>query len=231
MKADWERTLYFMMFGVAEDHDSNPIKMGLGHLKSRGEAKFVSVNPVKTGYSAIADEWVGIRPGTDGLFAGALIHELLAAEKIDWDYLARYTNAPWLVIQAPGTADDGLFARDRDGNPLILDGKTKKLVSALEAGGSPVMNGSVDIAGQRAVPAFHLMAKRFLDKSYSPEEAEKSCGVSAETIRRIAAELAHAAFERSIPRLSVGPSPCMPCAVFQPIPTGFIPVASCICCK
>ena len=96
---DWERTLYFMMFGVAEDHDSNPIKMGLGHLKSRGEAKFVSVNPVKTGYSAIADEWVGIRPGTDGLFAGALIHELLAAEKIDWDYLARYTNAPWLVIQ------------------------------------------------------------------------------------------------------------------------------------
>ncbi|MDF1750204.1 MAG: molybdopterin-dependent oxidoreductase, partial [Alphaproteobacteria bacterium] len=195
---DWERTLYFIMFGVAEDHDSNPIKMGLGRLKSRGAAKFVSVNPVKTGYSAIADEWVGIRPGTDGLFAGAIIHELLAAEKIDWDYLARYTNAPWLVIQAPGTADDGLFARDRDGNPLILDGKTNKLVSALEAGGSPVMSGSVDIAGQRVVPAFHLMAERFLDKSYSPEEAEKACGVPAATIRRIAAEMAHAAFERSI---------------------------------
>ena len=26
---DWENTLYFMMFGVAEDHDSNPIKIGL----------------------------------------------------------------------------------------------------------------------------------------------------------------------------------------------------------
>ncbi len=60
------------------------------------------------------------------------------------------------------------------------------------------MWASVASAGQRAVPAFHLMAKRFLDKSYSPEEAEKSCGVSAETIRRIAAELAHAAVERSI---------------------------------
>ena len=47
------------MFGVAEDHDSNPIKIGLGKLKGRG-AKFVSVNPVKTGYSAIADEWLGI---------------------------------------------------------------------------------------------------------------------------------------------------------------------------
>ena len=56
-----------MLFGVAEDHDSNPIKIGLGKLKARG-AKFVAVNPVRTGYSAIADEWIGIRPGTDGLF-------------------------------------------------------------------------------------------------------------------------------------------------------------------
>jgi hypothetical protein len=30
-------------------------------------AKFISVNPVRTGYSAIADQWIGIRPGTDGL--------------------------------------------------------------------------------------------------------------------------------------------------------------------
>ena len=31
---DWEHTRYFMMFGVAEDHDSNPIKIGLGKLKA-----------------------------------------------------------------------------------------------------------------------------------------------------------------------------------------------------
>ena len=52
---DWELTRYFMMFGCAEDHDSNPIKIGLGVLKGNG-AKFVGVNPIKTGYSAIADE-------------------------------------------------------------------------------------------------------------------------------------------------------------------------------
>ena len=57
---DWENTRYFMMFGVAEDHDSNPIKTGLGQIKGRENTKFVSVNPVRTGYSAIADEWVGI---------------------------------------------------------------------------------------------------------------------------------------------------------------------------
>ena len=67
---DWDHTRYFLMFGVAEDHASNPIKMALGKLKKRG-VKVVSVNPVRTGYSAIADEWIGIRPGTDGLFVAA----------------------------------------------------------------------------------------------------------------------------------------------------------------
>ncbi|MEM1267974.1 MAG: molybdopterin-dependent oxidoreductase, partial [Pseudomonadota bacterium] len=33
---DWERTELFLLFGTAEDHDSNPIKMGLGRLKERG---------------------------------------------------------------------------------------------------------------------------------------------------------------------------------------------------
>ncbi|MBM3559348.1 MAG: formate dehydrogenase, partial [Alphaproteobacteria bacterium] len=74
---DWERTRYLLMFGVAEDHDSNPIKAGIGKLKARAGTKFVSVNPVRTGYSAVADEWVPIRPGTDGAFVLALVHEVL----------------------------------------------------------------------------------------------------------------------------------------------------------
>ena len=99
---DWDHTRYLMLFGVAAEHDSHPIKIGLGRLKTRGDAKVVSVNPIQTGYSAIADEWIGIRPGTDGLFVLALIHELLKADRIDWDYLGRYTNAGWLVIQDRG---------------------------------------------------------------------------------------------------------------------------------
>jgi anaerobic selenocysteine-containing dehydrogenase len=106
--------------GRAEDHDSNPIKLGLGKLKARG-AKIVAVNPVRTGYGAIADEWIGIRPGTDGLFAFALIHELLRSDRIDLDYLVRFANAHWLVVRNPGGADDGLFARDAEGRVLCHD--------------------------------------------------------------------------------------------------------------
>jgi len=52
---DWEHTQYLMLWGVAEDHDSNPIKLGLGKLKARG-AKIVAVNPVRSGYGDQGDE-------------------------------------------------------------------------------------------------------------------------------------------------------------------------------
>jgi anaerobic selenocysteine-containing dehydrogenase len=194
---DWLHTRFFMMFGVAEDHDSNPIKIALSGLRQRG-ARFVSVNPVRTGYSAIADEWVGIRPGTDGLFAMALIHELLKSDRIDLDYLVRYTNAPWLVIQAPGAADDGLFARNEAGEPLVLEASGSLASSAATGVASRLIGDAALSDGRRAVPVFQLVAERYLDERYAPAAVAETCGVPAATIRRLAKELAHAAFEEEI---------------------------------
>ncbi|MEC7490255.1 MAG: molybdopterin oxidoreductase family protein [Pseudomonadota bacterium] len=195
---DWEKTLYFMMFGIAEDHNSNPIKMGLATLKKRG-VKFVSINPVKTGYSAIADEWVGLRPGTDGAFVMAIIHELLHADKIDLEYLIRYTNAPWLVIRDKGAPDDGLFARGADGEPLCWDQNTKQIADARLAGVAPKVVGEIRLDdGRIAIPAFQIMANRYMESTYGPEVAALRTGIAAHHIRRIAAELAETAFEKAI---------------------------------
>ena len=195
---DWEHARIFMLWGVAEDHDSNPIKLGLGKLKARG-AKIIAVNPVRSGYGAIADEWIGIRPGTDGLFAFALIHELLKADRIDLDYLVRYTNAHWLVIRNPGGFDDGLFARDADGKPLCWDRTTTAGVDASRIDVSPAVVGEYTLAdGRRVVPVFHLVAERYLDPQYAPEAVSERCGIPADTICRIARELAEAAFEHPV---------------------------------
>ncbi len=195
---DWERSRYLLMFGVAEDHNSNPIKMGLATLRERG-AKFVSVNPVRTGYSAIADEWLGITPGTDGLFAIALIHELLRAGKVDLDYLIRYTNAPWLVLRDPGGPEDGLFARDGEGCPLVWDRERDMAVPGADPNAKPTMTGEVTLPdGRRAVPVFALIAERYLDPANAPDAVAERTGIPAATIRRIAAELARAAFEEEI---------------------------------
>ncbi len=195
---DWHHTKYFMLFGVAEDHASNPIKTGLGKLKKRG-AKIVAINPVKTGYSAIADEWIGITPGTDGLFAGALIHTLLEAQRIDGEYLLRFTNAPWLVIENPGAADDGLVLRNAAGTALVYDPQTEGTKVAGTYGINPPLMGRFTLAdGRKVVTSFTLVAERFLSKDYAPETVAAQCGVPAATIRRIAAELAHTAFEETI---------------------------------
>ena len=194
---DWEHTRYLMLWGVAEDHDSNPIKLGLGQLKARG-AKIVAVNPVRTGYGAVADEWIGIRPGTDGLFAFALIHELLKADRIDLDYLVRYANAHWLVREAPGEADDGLFVRDAAGKPQCWDRAGGTLADAGATGLSPSVVGVVELPdGGRARPVFELVAARYLDPQYAPEAVSARCGVPADDIRRIARELAAAAFDHA----------------------------------
>ncbi|MDB5360517.1 MAG: formate dehydrogenase [Rhodospirillales bacterium] len=194
---DWEHSNYFLLFGVAEDHGSNPLKIGLSRLKARG-AKIVSINPIRTGYSAIADEWLGIRPGTDGLLVASLIRELLRAQAIDKDALTQTSNAAWLVIDAPGAADDGLIARDEAGHPLTLDA-AGKVGRAFDPDRTPVLGGTATLAdGRRAVPSFQLMAARFLDDRYDPETVSAETGIEAATIRRIAAELAAAAFSSQL---------------------------------
>ena len=118
---DLDRAKLFVMIGTAEDHHSNPMKIALSKFKRAG-GRFVSINPVRTGYSAIADEWVPIKPGTDGALLLALIHEIIALGLYDREFLARYTNAGQLVNQdarqRPVRHDAAQRRRPTIANPL-----------------------------------------------------------------------------------------------------------------
>src|SRR5215217_4379764 len=119
---DLERAKLFVMIGTAEDHHSNPMKMALGKFKRAG-GRFISINPVRTGYSAIADEWIPIKPGTDGALFMALLHELVATGLYDRAFLARYTNAGYLIDLDPSSERYGLPVSSgedpRHGNPYF----------------------------------------------------------------------------------------------------------------
>ncbi len=195
---DWDLTEMFVLFGVAEDHDSNPIKIGLGKVKGRGK-RVVSVNPVQTGYAAISDDWYGITPGTDGLLIIALIRELMLSGNIDVDYLRRYTNSPWLVIRNPGAENDGLFLRDAAGEPQILDRTTGEAVSHKSKNASSAMHGQISLdGGGMAVPAFMILTETYMDDAYAPEAVADTTGISANRIRQFAADLAEAAFTKEV---------------------------------
>jgi sulfite dehydrogenase (quinone) subunit SoeA len=202
---DLERSKLFIMIGTAEDHHSNPLKIELSKFKRNG-GRFVSINPVRTGYSAIADEWVPIKPGTDGALLLALCHELIARGLYDREFLARYTNAGQLVKQDPDADDFGLFAMDPEGDKINADYPHNKywwdrlsdrLVPTHTPGADPRLRGSYALPdGTPVKPAFQLLLERL--KEHTPEWAEGICGVPADTIRRLAHEMGVTARDQKI---------------------------------
>jgi anaerobic selenocysteine-containing dehydrogenase len=159
----------------------------------------VAVNPVRTGYQAIADEWVAIRPGTDALLALSMAHVLLKHEQFDWEFLIRYTNSPWLVVDTPGQKGDGLFARDKDGNVLAFDLEQEAFVDAKQPGIKPALFWEGTLPdGRPAKSVMSVMAEKYLDEQYAPENVAPVTDVPAEQIERMALEMAHVAFKETI---------------------------------
>ncbi|MDE2791665.1 MAG: molybdopterin oxidoreductase family protein [Paracoccaceae bacterium] len=194
---DWERTRLFMIFGVAEDHDSNPIKLGISRLKDRG-VRIIAVNPVRTGYNAVADEWVGITPGTDGLLILSIVHLLLKSGRIDLEYLAQFTNAAFLVDAGAESETRGLFLRDGEERELILDRTTGETVPWSDVGTRPDLTGEVHRNGTVYRPVLRFIIERYVNDAFAPEAVAQRCGISARRIRRLAAELADVAFNQAI---------------------------------
>ncbi|MCY0884669.1 MAG: molybdopterin-dependent oxidoreductase [Firmicutes bacterium] len=191
---DLERARWFMLLGVAEDHPSNPLKLGLGALKERG-GRLVVVNPIKSGYGALADEWVPIRPGTDGALLMAFMQVLVREGLYDAEYLRRYTNAPALVYQAPGTPYDGRLAVADDGEWLVAL-PSGRVVPFMEARGHGMLEAEAVVNGRRAVSAFSLFRRRLQEAD--PAWAAGITGIPAATIERLAREMGETALHHPV---------------------------------
>lgn len=201
---DLDHARLFVMIGTAEDHHSNPLKIAISKFRRKG-GRFISINPVRTGYSAIADEWIPIRPGTDGALFMALLHELILSGRVDHAFLKRFTNAPQLVVLDDGPRQ-GLFAFDPDHaapgprephNPLVWDQVSRRALPAFPEGkaegADPALFGHYSLAdGTRVAPAFQLLRDRCVE--CTPAWAEAITGIAADRIRALARELADAAF-------------------------------------
>ena len=202
---DLDRAKLFVMIGTAEDHHSNPMKMALSKFKRRG-GRFISINPVRTGYSAIADKWIPIKPGTDGALLLAIIHELIKQGLYDREFLIQYTNSAELVVNDPNRDDHGLFKRvemhyeegcfDPE-NKLWWDRELDVAMGTHTPGCDPYLLGQFELDdGTRVTPAFQLLKDRVED--YTPEWAEHITGIPAEEIRALAHEMGVTARDQKI---------------------------------
>ncbi len=202
---DLDRARLFVMIGTAEDHHSNPLKIAISKFKRAG-GRFVSINPVRTGYSAIADEWVPIRPGTDGALLMALTREIIQAGLFDREFLVQYTNSAQLVNIDPASDEHGMFVRidvpSEEGcfdpqDKLWWDRRRQCEVLTHSKGADPRLLGEYRLAdGTPVKTAFQLLVERL--EPCTPEWAEEITGIDAGRIRRLAHEMGVTARDQKI---------------------------------
>ncbi len=202
---DLERSKLFIMIGTAEDHHSNPMKIALADFKRKG-GKFIAINPVRSGYAGIADEWVPIKPGTDGALFLSIINEIIKQGLFDRDFLINYTNAAELVNMDENSTEHGMFVRfevpKEEGcfdaqNKLWWDRDLDKPISMHTNGSDPYLLGEFKLDdGTPVKPAFQLLVDRV--KDYTPEWAAEITGIPAETIKRLAYEMGITARDEKI---------------------------------
>ena len=77
--------------------------------KVKNRARLVVVDPRFTRTAAVADVFAQIRPGTDIAFLGGVISHLLEKGAIQRDYVAAYTNGPFL-LRGDYQFEEGLFS-------------------------------------------------------------------------------------------------------------------------
>ena len=104
---DWWDAGYLIMWGSNVPVTRTPDAHWMTEARYRGQ-KVVVVAPDYADNVKFADEWLAIRPGTDGALAMSMGHVILKEFFVDRqtpyfvDYTKKYTDLPYLVALEPG---------------------------------------------------------------------------------------------------------------------------------
>ncbi|NUO99373.1 MAG: nitrate reductase subunit alpha [Nonomuraea sp.] len=147
--ADWWDAAYLMMWGSNVPVTRTPDAHWMAEARYRGQ-KVVVVSPDFSDAAKFADEFLSVRPGTDGALAMAMGHVLLKEFFVDravpffTDYVRRFTDLPFLVTlrehEDAYVPDKFLTAKDLGSAEEAAEWKT---VLMAESGEPVVPNGSI----------------------------------------------------------------------------------------
>ncbi len=170
--------------------------------KERG-ATIIHVDPRFTRTSAVADVHVPIRAGSDIAFLGGIIHYILEHDRYFKEYVVNYTNAPAILNEKFEDAEDhdGIFGGWDPGkgeyqkqNWMYEGVEPQAAAGAREAGpGSgkeqkqPIQAEQTDPTLQHPRCVFQVLKRHF--QRYTPEMVEKTCGVPARLLTKVAEAL------------------------------------------
>ena len=144
--------------------------------KANRGAKLIVVDPRFTRSASVADFYAPIRQGTDIAFLLGLIKYCIDNDKVQWDYVKAFTNAPY-VIKEGFSYQDGLFSgydeAKRDYNRASWD---------YELGSDGYVVADDTLQHPRCV--WNLLKQHVAP--YTPELIERICGTPREKFLKVA---------------------------------------------
>ena len=149
----------------------------------------VVIDPRFTVTASKADEYLGLKPGTDSALALGLMNVIFQKELHNTEFIREHTNGPYLV-----RSDNGKFLRGKD----IGEKKADAYIIWEEISNSPKsvrrknvkfasITGTYDLNGIECKPAFQLLID--LAQEYPPEKAAEITGVNADLIIKLAEKI------------------------------------------
>lgn len=90
VKPDLAHTECILVWGKNDKTSSPPGYGSLTESRKQG-ATLVVIDPIETDLAKSADLWLQIKPGCDGILAMSLIHQIIAKEYYDADYVKEYS--------------------------------------------------------------------------------------------------------------------------------------------
>ena len=189
---DFHHCDYVMLIGSNKGGMSNwaavTSTLEMSRARRRG-MKLVVIDPICSTSASVADEWVPIRPGTDGALVLSMMNVMINELGLyDVEFLRKLSNGPYLIRD-----DNGRYVRDAETNkPMIWDESDSNAKAFDDQTlAIPALEGAYTVDGISCKPAFVLLKEHL--KTYTPEYASEVTSVAAETVRRLATEFGTAA--------------------------------------
>ena len=175
----------------------------VNEAKARG-ARLVVVDPRRAGVAAKADEWLRVRPGTDGALALGIAGVMIENGWFDREFMRDWSNGPFLLAEpSPEAREAGSRGRPLAASELFPDGASSHRVAWNSREGAPgvldpaapvgegqawALEGTFrvdtmegELTCRTAFTCYHDLCREF-----PPERVEGITGVPAGQIRRVA---------------------------------------------
>ena len=154
------------------------------NAKAQG-ARLVVIDPRYTVTASKADEYIGLKPGTDAALALGLMKVIIENEWHDKEVIVKHTVGPYLVRK-----DNGKFLRGSDigttdsaGDYVIWDTLSNSAKCSKTDDIAPAINGQYTVNGLGCSPSFQLLGDLAAD--YTLEKTARITGLSAEKIGKL----------------------------------------------